>query len=190
MDLSELSLEDEEFVSVRISVALIKRHDQKQPGEERLTTSRSHAITEGSQGRNGSRGLRGTLRIGSLFMAWSVSFLKHPRTSHPGLTSPAVSWALPHQPLIKKTGLPTGQSYGRIFSTALPVSQIALTCVKLTKNPTRTGSLGWKVGHMELYAGRGGEGGQSLGAVETVGFLLQWQTRKGLSIFCICLSGF
>lgn len=38
---------------------------------------------------------------------------------------------LPHQTLIKKTNLPTGQPYRGTFSTESPSSQMTLACAKL-----------------------------------------------------------
>lgn len=84
-------------VLVRISIAVMKQHDQKQLGEKRvyLYTSISQFIPEGRQEL--MRRPWRVLLTGLLLMAYSAWFLIEPRTSSPGMAPPTVSWALSHQ---------------------------------------------------------------------------------------------
>jgi hypothetical protein len=67
-----------------------------------------------------------------LLMVCLGSFLIEPRTTSPEMAPATMGWVLPHQFLRK--WLLGFSSYGGIFSTEAPSSQMALACVKLTKN--------------------------------------------------------
>ena len=58
----------------------------------------------------------------------------------PRVEASTVSWAIPHQSLIKPC-LPTDQSDGGIFSTETPSSQINSTTCQVNKKTTNTPSL-------------------------------------------------
>ena len=91
------------------SIAVMKNHDQKQLGEERVySASASPAlfITKGHQGRSSHRsgtwrqelckGHGGVLLTALLPMACSASFLIELRTTSPGVAPPAVVETLHH----------------------------------------------------------------------------------------------
>lgn len=83
------------------------------------------------------------LRTGLLLLACSICFLKHTRTTCPGVALPTKGWALPYRSLIRKipTGLPIGQSIGGLFSIKSPYPHpLWICCVKMTKQ-TRTSGI-------------------------------------------------
>lgn len=74
------------------------------------------------------------LLIGLLLMPTQPAFLNIPELPVHKMALPTVSWALLHQPSIKKahhtTGLYTGQAGGGIFSFKVFSSQMMLACVE------------------------------------------------------------
>ena len=97
-------------VLVRITIAMMKHHGQKQVGEERVSlthTSISYSISEGHQGKNSSssktwkhelmqrqwRGAADWLAHRGLFSLLSYSTQDH----QPRCGLPTMSWHLPHQ---------------------------------------------------------------------------------------------
>lgn len=130
-------------VLVRVSIAMMKHHDQKQIGEEMVYlayTSTPQFITKGSQSRNSHR--EGTwsqellqkpwrvLLTDLLPMACSACFLMEPRITSPGMAPTTMSWALPHQSPVKKLPyslLLWGHSHSWGSS-----SQMNLACIKMT----------------------------------------------------------
>jgi len=126
-----------------VTITVMKHHDQKQIGEERVClvyTSILPSITEGSQDRNPNKA--GTWRqelrqrpwrvllTGLLSMACWIWCLIESKTTSPGMEPSTISWALPHRSLIKKMSL--SSSHGNIFLIEVPSCQMILACVKLT----------------------------------------------------------
>lgn len=82
-----------ECVSVRVSLDVLKYHDQKQIAEERVYlslqlsghTTLPKEVTTETQVKNGSRGNKETLLTGLLAKAAQVSFLTHLRATCPGV---------------------------------------------------------------------------------------------------------
>jgi hypothetical protein len=103
-------------VLVRITIAMMKHHGQKQVGEERVSlthTSISYSISEGHQGKNSSssktwkhelmqrqwRGAADWLAHRGLFSLLSYSTQDH---QPQWIVLPIIDWALLHQSLMKK----------------------------------------------------------------------------------------
>jgi hypothetical protein len=100
-------------VFVRITIAVMKHHDQSKLGLFGLDfqhhSSSLKEIRTGTQteqkpgGRSWCKGHGGVLLIGLLHRAsCSVFFLVELKTSSPEVAPPTVGWALPHQALFKK----------------------------------------------------------------------------------------
>lgn len=77
-------------------------------------------------GRNWSKDHGVMLLIGLLLVACSVGLFMQSRTTCLGLAPPTVTWALPHQSLVRKMSrrLARGQSDGGIVSSAVLSSQM------------------------------------------------------------------
>jgi len=101
-------------VFVMASITVMKRHDQKQLGEESFSLPLSQHIylqRESGQelkeikepgGGSWCRGHGGALLTDLLPMACSACFLIQPRTTSPGMAPPTMGGALSYQSLIKK----------------------------------------------------------------------------------------
>ena len=100
---------------LRVSIAVMKHHVQKQLGEERVYVPHSSFIqqfvTKSNEGRNWS--WTGTWRQELMWRPqrsaayWLapndlLCLLTELRTVSPGIEPPTMSWALPHQSIIKK----------------------------------------------------------------------------------------
>lgn len=128
-------------VFIKVYIAMIKHHNQKQFWKDSVYftlqlsghTSSLSEVRAGTQGRNLWQEVKQRpWRSTAYWLVHSACFLRQPRTTCPGMSSPTVAWTLPHQSLIRAI-VPTGQYYGGIFSVKLPFSQIRLVCILLTK---------------------------------------------------------
>jgi hypothetical protein len=101
-------------ILVRVTIAMMEHHDQKQVVEERVClayTSTSQSITERSQDRNSSR--TETWRQELIQRPWmgavySTCFLIESRTTSAGIAPPSVGWSFPHKSLIYENALHPG----------------------------------------------------------------------------------
>jgi hypothetical protein len=88
-----------------VSIAVIKHHDNKQLGVERVNFIlhlRSYSIAEGSLGRSLEAGADAEATEERCSLACSACFLLAPRTASLGMAPPTMGQALPHQSSIKK----------------------------------------------------------------------------------------
>lgn len=125
--------------------------------------------------------------IGLLFMACSVSFLKHPRTSHPGLTSPAESWALPRPSLIKKAShwFAYRPILWRNFLHCASCFSDISSLYEVDKKPNQDKFIRLESG---AYGAVCGQRQRAWGQLRPLTALLEWRTRKRLTTLYICLS--
>ena len=86
------------LLCLRVTVAIIKHHGQKQFGEKRVYVayvSTSLFIMEGSQGWNWWRNQWEVLLTSLFIMAYTAYFLIEPRTTSQEVAPPTMDWALP-----------------------------------------------------------------------------------------------
>ena len=109
----------------------------KQLGEERIYLASAFTslfIIEGNQDKTLS--IAGTWREELMqrtwrsdvywLIAWQACFLIESRTTRPAMVSPTMGWLLLYQLRKFHTSFPTVCSYGNIFSTKVPSSQMTL----------------------------------------------------------------
>ena len=130
------------MVYVRVTIAMVKLHDQEQVAEERVYVAyifTSQSITKGNQDRNSSS-REDTWRQELRQMPWrgAAYWLSQPLLCNwglqaQGMSPPTVDWALLHQSLIKymPPGLPTAWSW---YFLSWGSSLMTLAYVKLTWN--------------------------------------------------------
>lgn len=101
-------------VGLRVSTGGTEHHDQKELGEKRLYVTLYHMTVQHSeksrwdlkQGRDPGAGADAEAMEeyslqALLLMVCSACLLTAPRITSPGMATPTVSWALPHQSPIK-----------------------------------------------------------------------------------------
>jgi hypothetical protein len=103
-----------DIVLVRVTLAVVKHHDEKQLEEERVSFLSQFNITNSSSSKAVRAGLKQDRNLeagameGCCLLACSACFLYRSQITNLGVAPSTMGWALPHQSLIKKcpTGLP------------------------------------------------------------------------------------
>lgn len=116
-------------VWIRVYMAIVTHHHQKQGREERayfsLQSTRKESQDRNSKQRPGGRswsGIQGgTLSTDLQLIACSAWVLIYPRTTCLGVISPIVIWALPHQLRKFPTDLPTSNVMGAFSHLRFPL---------------------------------------------------------------------
>ena len=120
-----------------VSLLLRQNSDQKELGKERFKFNLQFTVTV----IRWNHGWSSRLEWSRLLFTGLLSlngFPIQPRTDFQGVGTPTVSWALPHQSLIKKshqTCPQTDQSDGSSLTKMFPVPKMTEVCVKVT-NPS------------------------------------------------------